>query len=265
MDDMEERGIEPNLIVFNMAMKIYLQWNRHDLADALLEQMQQKGFKPDVRTHNVMLAHWSKVGTREAAQRAEELLETIHPDPYSFNLVLSAWGRVSEYEKMWDLYERVKNAQSFKPDLVTISTLLTFSAKSEDPFFVQRADNLLHQNVLTGLKCDFRHYFTVIRGWLGAGKVDRAMEILKQSASSPNPTIKPKPASYDIIVREFVGNGKIKEAVDFLEEFQHVKKGGPDWYTWNYLLEVWKGATHPQKDTYVRKLESIVARGIQRS
>lgn len=121
------------------------------------EETEEKDHKrisvsPNIISFNSVLNAWAKSDTREAAPRAEALLQkmleasmtddaAVRPDCVSFNSVLNAWARYSSHDAeapqkaedllnlMYDLYHSGRLDENAKPDTTSYTSVINAWAK----------------------------------------------------------------------------------------------------------------------------------------
>jgi len=159
-----EKGGDPDVIpddvTFNSVIHNIANSNAADSpqrAMRLLEWMEksyESGLiraKPDIISYNSVLNAFAKNGGPESAQHAEEMLDnlekrsyarsmswnTIRPDVYSYNIVISAWGNCGYANKAVALLDRMtaltnEGKADLKPDVTTYNTVLHAWSQSSD-------------------------------------------------------------------------------------------------------------------------------------
>ena len=159
----------------------------------------------------LVLNAWAKRGTREAAQRAEQILEKmeylrtrgnvkIQPTSYSFATVVSAWAkarssgaeatanaeraqfilkRMNEFRKQIESQENGSEyAKELRPDSVVYNSVIDAWARSKNPIAATRAEELLFEmeelQRMGGISPDTITYNSVINCHATSGHVNAA-------------------------------------------------------------------------------------------
>jgi len=231
------------------------------------------------------LNHWSKAGTPEAAERAEQILmhmkqlakmknPALKPNTFSYTIVMNAWsqsGDSNACERMWRLYEQMKE-ENVKPNFVTYATLISFFTKSpERREVLQRADILL-QDIEKSKHEDFqpdrRHYTPVIKGWLSIGDVDKASRVLVRQIQSfignKNAGAEPNAIIINMVMQGWVKAGDLDRATSLINKMQALKDSnvlpeGPNVGTYKSLLGAWGRSRHPDKLANIQQLKERIA------
>jgi pentatricopeptide repeat protein len=275
--------VKPNVIVYSLAIKLCLQAEDTESAQTLMDRMEKSGTPPNVRTYSAILNHWSKAGTPEAAERAEQILmhmkqlaktknPGLKPGVFSFNIAMNAWAKSGHSEsgqRMWRLYEEMK-AEKIEPDFVTYTTLITFFSKSKERKMIQQADFLLQcveKSKRPDLQPDYRHYVPVIKGWLSIGDVHNATGVLQRSVNKYLDTkgteVAPNAIIIDVVMQGWIKAGNLQQATALVENMQDLRDNkklpeGPDLRSYTVLLEAWKKSKHPESATHFQKIESEI-------
>jgi len=78
----DDKEIRPNLVAFNTCIKAWAKSGEGSYgarrAEKLLDRMQNYGVTPDLHTWNTIIDCWSKSRSREAGQKAEEILRKMN-------------------------------------------------------------------------------------------------------------------------------------------------------------------------------------------
>jgi len=196
-DETGDKRIKPNIRTVNQVINSYAKhsanlstkgyyktkeeveeaWNLAEKARTLLDNMKQRyeqtgdnDFKPDAATYTTCCDAYARVGTVEAAKRADELLEEmeqsehVNPNFRTFTAVITAWAkapgkrsadRAEEIlQKMEDLHARaVKSGKrhnafnSVQPNARTYTSVINAWARSRDPTKPQRALKILKKMI----------------------------------------------------------------------------------------------------------------------
>lgn len=163
-------GIKTNAVVYGTVMNAFAKQGKAVEAEELLNELMQKyeatqdkEYLPTVVEFSVVINAWSKSKDRDAAIRAEAVLETmqrlsqdrpeLRPNKVSFNSVISAWARSGHPEaperaeaivnSMQCLYERTGNAD-IRPTAIALSTVIHAWSNSRRKGAALRAEAILN-------------------------------------------------------------------------------------------------------------------------
>jgi len=141
--------------------------------------------------YSEVLEQWSKTGTAEAAERAEQRLAQmklaknprIKPHAFCYRSVLTAVARLGTpeaYERVWDIYEEMKSDNVY-PDASIFNALISIYSKSPQRKHLEKAEALIEimENSL-GIKSERRTFVPVINGWINAGDMASAQRVFEQ-------------------------------------------------------------------------------------
>lgn len=271
-------SVKPNAISYNLCIKACLQAGASERIDAVLERMKVSDSPPNLRTYNEILNHCSRQGTRESAERAEEILADLNemsraspsmkPDIYSYTLVLKACatsGEANALNKTWKIYQQMRSA-TIEPDFVVYATLISVFAKSPDSVQVNRAASLLkymENSSHEGSRPETQHYMAVVRGLINIGHVENATAVLTgfadAYASGQTGRDRPLPPAIHAVAMAWLEAGDLVRATLFVEHMQALHGAqrlprGPDLTTYVRLVAEWAKSGHPSKEVYETKI-----------
>jgi len=279
-----DNNAKPSQTSFNIAIKTCLQVGDVERAELVMGRMEKSDAPPNIRTYSEILNHWSKVGTPEAAERAEQILmhmkqlakmknPDLKPNAFSYTIVMNAWAKSDHSEsgeRMWRLYEQMRE-NNVEPSFVTYTTLITFLAKSKARLQIERADFLLQcmeKNKRVDFQPDHRQFAPVIKGWLSIGNVENATRVLIHSVDQYLDTksigVAPNAVIIDMVMQGWVKAGELDRATLLLEKMQELKDSkllpeGPNVRTYKFLLGAWRRSRHPDKPANMQKLKARIA------
>jgi hypothetical protein len=183
LDEMERRyrdghDTRPDVVCYALTIEIFLA--NHDLegASATMDRMEAFGIAPTLRVYNIILAFWANMASHAAAERAEEVLRRIQqaathdteltPDVYSYSFVLNAWAKANtaiSADRMWFIFDQDMKAFNVQPNMVILTSMITFFAKTGERTSIRRADMIIEEMETKyrswGVTPDHRHYIPV--------------------------------------------------------------------------------------------------------
>jgi pentatricopeptide repeat protein len=314
LNEMEHRfnagGVDckPDSILYNVAIKACLNANDFKRAEYILHQMEHGistslpsslsgshhnvNIRPDVRSYGMILHCYSQVGTRDAADRAEQIHNRMRsysqasnnsflkPNVNTYNMILSGWalsGAPDASDRMWMIYEQMTDVDHIALDMYNYTTLLAFLSKSNKSIDMQRALKVLQvmQTIAyrpehLGIKPDGRHYGLVLQGFVALGDIDSAAQVMNMFVDSYvagrcRRTDIPDRKVFNWIVSAWVHRNELILATWFILDTITAKSNmnvvspiGPDYSTVMDLREAWTASQHPEKDKYLSKIDSQV-------
>jgi len=176
MQKLSEEGKNPDAsnITYNACLKSWARCaskgvaDAPDRAEALLQQMTDRGVEPDRITYTTIIDCWAKAAPNRpgAAERAEEILrkmthiaaiegkDNVLPDYWTYSAVIQAWARTPTSDAaarakslllQMEALHMTESGQGMNiaPNTITYNTVLSAIARSGQPDAVQQAWDLL--------------------------------------------------------------------------------------------------------------------------
>jgi pentatricopeptide repeat protein len=316
LDELESRynsgdtSCQPDVQLYTAAIKAFLSTQDFDRADALLKRMEQhqsnvsessgmEYMQPNERTYSEFLTYFAKMGTFEAAKRAEQMLHHMRtlsqskgafskPNVYTYNIVMNAWavcGDPSAADRIWKIYEEMVTVDNLEFDHVTVNVLMkVFSqAKRTDTLSksVSRSVHVLKSiNNCQRIIVSSHIYITVLNSCMKLNDHETAAQVLKLMidacvAGRCRLDVSADRAKYNWIMDKWITFGKLSKATLYLETIIHITTKatnaskligiGPDLSTVLDLRKAWTTSSHPEKHHYVTKMDTEIIPALVRS
>ena len=286
LDEMESRhdagdpNVKPTEIAYKLAHKACVRCGDLDRANILMWKMEQSETPPNVKIYNSFIYQLGRKGDWVAAERAEEILErmkefsvkdkisSLMPNSETYCLVMDAWARSghdSTGQHLWMLYEQMKR-EKVQIDMTCYTRLIEALSKANTTKALKRAEYLLQ--TMGKRRADYRHYNSIIKGWLNAGGADRAEKVLMRSVEAyvndKNVRAKVSPAIVDMVIQGWIKQDDLPQATLLLDKMQELydtekMPDGPDLRAYDTLLGGWRRSLHPEKSKNMEKLEKKIA------
>jgi pentatricopeptide repeat protein len=232
MQEMRDIGMEPDRITFNNLMDSIIKADRPGaavLAESILDKMaSEHDIQPDVSSYNVILNGYAKVGSVEAAQRAELILQTMVT-------LYQEGGRVN-----------------CRPDFVSYASVMDAYARSRGADAGFQADALLTSMMAADIVPNTICYNAAINCWAKSRHIDapfRAESILNRMAQEElqNPSVKPNSVSFSTVMNCWAQSrqtGAAEKADALLGRMEFLAKAGnhdmlPNPYTYSTVISAW--------------------------
>jgi len=95
---------------------------------------------------------------------------------------------------------------------------------------------------------------------LKSGNVENATRVLVRFIKNKHVQKKPNAATIDMVMREWIKRGNLKQATLLVDQMQGLKDSnflseGPDRSMYSALLKAWKKSDHAEKAMFMKKLE----------
>jgi hypothetical protein len=274
----EDPKVSPNQYAFNVNMNA---WSRSstikaiDRTEALLEEMYSRNLTVDWFTYNIYLqtlsAHGSVPGIAQKAdgvlrmmlKRAEEGEEHLRPNRFSYNTVIDAWSRCTNYAapmQAFKVLQLLLQDKKARPDAFSFNQVLNCFARSQLRGAAVTAEKLLadwhkaYDTGLTSAKPSCIAYTSVISAWGRSGETgaaERAEKILfymEHRASSGDKHLSPNTIAYNTVIDAWARSGEgtlgARKAEALLRRMQEQFEAGnyrvePNSITWNGVLNAW--------------------------
>lgn len=161
MKESPHQQSRPNTISYNLALAICARAGMVLQAESLLQELIEensnrfdtftsdsndfsnaaKVIQPNIQSVSLLLLAYSKVGTIDAAEKAERILNEslpllgLKPNLYSYNNCISCWAKASSpktripVERASALFQEISNVHGMKPDAFAYSALINAWAR----------------------------------------------------------------------------------------------------------------------------------------
>lgn len=207
-------------------------------AEQMLKRMERRyerkgdvDIKPDTATMNAVIKVWGKCGHPKAAEKSEELLNSmlkryeegnldVKPDEITFNSVIHNVATCSDVDsplRARDILEKMRYCHErgiidAKPDIVSYNSLLNSFAKSNRPGSAEQAEEILNnleQSFDSGawdIEPDVYSYNTVISAWSNSNEEDSAqravalLDRMTDRAKKNKSNVKPDQTTYNSVL-----------------------------------------------------------------
>lgn len=276
---------KPDSIAFTLVMKSCLQAGDMDRAESVMGRMEKSDALPTLRTCHEILRCWSQIGIPEAAERAEQFLarmklfaitrgSDLKPDTIAYSIVLDAWANLGDSktaERMWSIYEQMKS-DAVSLDVSCYTRLILVCAESAERDNLARAEVLLESmesEADASIRPDYRHYDSVIKGWLAVNDVEKATRILIRKVEAyvkgENLKAKNSPELIDMAIQGWLRIGDVTRATSLAATMQDLCDSkllpeGPGVDAYRDLLRAWTESDHSEKQANIMQLEDTVKR-----
>jgi len=165
--------------------------------------------QPDVQSFTSILAGWARVGTIEAAERADELLRimqlpqiNIDPNVDTYGSCIHCWARVAAGRRN-NLHDSNSNSNHHHHHHHKDSSSSSSTKNQEKA--VQRAEELFHEmRVHRNIQPDVFAYTGVLNAYGRSGRVEKAASFLEaclqEYDTTKNPRMKPTAVTFTAIL-----------------------------------------------------------------
>jgi len=256
METLHQEGLpnlEPNVVVYNILLHVWAKEGKIKKIEETLQRMirlEIPGVSPDPVSYSTLLSAYSKVGTPEAALKADSLLhqmlelynhgmESAKPNIISFTNVVQCYAQLGDGEKAeeWlrrlrDLYQHGMTTNSdskgyldpeWKPDVGIHNVVIQAWVKSGHP---QKAENFLRSMVAMDED---------------VAEADSKVHVLEKG-NLEELFVQPNSRSFNIVLSAWAKNGEAERAEAILMEMHrlHVEEDfdtRPNVVSYNTVLD----------------------------
>eukprot|EP00980_Cylindrotheca_fusiformis_P023262 scaffold10302_cov118-Cylindrotheca_fusiformis.AAC.5 len=269
--------LQPNTVVLNSVMSTWVKSRNPQAAQRtreLLDTMNQsKGaYPPDLISYNTHIHALSLHAKRPGyAQRANELLLELEqkyqqrqisfrPNLFTYNLVIDAWSRATDYDAAWSavrvLRSLISSDQTPDPDTFSFNQVFVALSKSIKPGAAALAEKLLAYmedayklKMHPHAKPDLIGYTSVIvtlarsRETDAAERAEAIVQRMKERYQEGETYLRPSRACYNALIDCWAKSGKgtlaARKAEALLQEMEDDPTLSPNIVTYNAVLNSW--------------------------
>ncbi|GKV48069.1 hypothetical protein SLEP1_g54905 [Rubroshorea leprosula] len=237
-EEMIEVGFVPCATTYNALLNALARRGDWKVAESVILDMKNKGFRPNETSHSLMLQCYAKggnvllrtlvranfkCGALVGMERAfQELLKRGYkPDLVLFNSMLSIFAKNSILMDMyarvgecWKAEEILKGLQTSggNPDLVSYNTVIKGFCRQRH---MQEALRILSEMTTRGIRPCIFTYNTFLAGYAAQGMFKEIDEVISYMIQQ---NCKPNDLTYKIVVDGYCKARNYKEAMDFVKQ-----------------------------------------------
>ncbi|KAK8941881.1 Pentatricopeptide repeat-containing protein [Platanthera guangdongensis] len=215
LDEMRERGLEPDLVSFNTLINARAKSGHVPSGSAtqLLQDVRRSGLRPDTITYNTLISACSHGPSfEEAVTVFEEMIKSkCQPDLWTYNTMISVYGRCGMTQEAELLFHEI-TSKGFSPDAVTYNSLLHAYAKEGSS---KKVESVCEKMMKSGFNKDEITYNTIIHMYGKQGRLDLALQLyneMKLAGCSPDAV------TYTILIDSLGKSDRIAEAGKVMSE-----------------------------------------------
>jgi pentatricopeptide repeat protein len=204
-EKMLKRGIEPDIVCYNILGKVYCLSNDVDRAILLLYKL---GPKANQETYSTIIVALLEKGEFDRAMQffQEVLSKNMVPSVFMLNCIIKEYYKKGKIKQAQELVLEMYSKYQVKPDDNTCNLVLA---------------GILQQDIEEGLKFfdklnrDLRYYITVIKYLCAAKKPDLAKQYLDHMVGC---AIHPKQSCFYFIIQSYFDEKKYAQAEKLFRE-----------------------------------------------
>ena len=240
IEQMQKAGVKPDEVTYNSLLTKAPDWTK---AEAVIEQMQKAGVKPDEVTYNSLLTKapdWTKAeAVIEQMQKAG-----VKPNEVTYNSLLT---KAPDWTKAEAVIEQMQKA-GVKPNEVTYSSLLT---KAPD---WTKAEAVIEQMQKAGVKPDEVTYNSLLTKAPDWTKAEAVIEQMQKAG------VKPDEVTYSSLLTKAPDWTKAEAVIEQMQKagvkpnevtYNSLLTKAPDWTKAQAVIEqMQKAGVKPDEVTY---------------
>ncbi|XWS15594.1 hypothetical protein CRYUN_Cryun34aG0014200 [Craigia yunnanensis] len=209
-------GIEPDLEIYNNAIKALCESGSSSSVYSILVDMKSKGVKPNAKTFGTLLAGFYKEEKHEDVGKVLNLMKEhgISVGVSTYNIRIQSLCMLKKSNEAKALLEGILS-KGMKPNLVTYNHLIHGFCKEGN---LEEAKRLFKSMVNRDLEPDNQCYFTLVYFLCQGGDFESALSICKESMEKK---WVPKFSTMKSLVNGLASISKVEEAKELI---QNVKK-----------------------------------------
>ncbi|XP_058070616.1 pentatricopeptide repeat-containing protein At4g16390, chloroplastic [Magnolia sinica] len=205
-------------ILYNVTMKVYRKNKNWDGAVELLEEMIERGIKPDNVTFSTIISCARRCSLpNKAIEWFEKMAEFgCNPDDVTYSAMIDAYGQAGNVNMALSLYDRARK-ERWRLDLVTFTTLIRIYGMSGN---FDGALNVYEEMKALGVKPNLVTYNTLLDAMGRAGRPWQVKSIYREVGSNG---FLPNWGTYAALLRAY---GRARYAGDALAVYREMKEKG---------------------------------------
>jgi pentatricopeptide repeat protein len=220
IDDMRNRGLTPDTLVYNIVLATCVQSEQIDRAEALLKEMlNQKPPVIDVVSFNTVIKGLAQKGEfNRAIGFLEEMTKKgVHPNIITFNTVMDSAVRCDKPAEAWRVLSLMKSA-GFCPDKYSCSILVkglhAGSRATEEQIrnclgLIEAMTGSDNHQLIEGM------FQSLLDASIGMGNLQLTKQILSRLGEAK---IVPSPGTYNTLLKFLAGAGEFSACLQLWED-----------------------------------------------
>ncbi|XP_074294641.1 pentatricopeptide repeat-containing protein At3g53170-like isoform X2 [Silene latifolia] len=251
LSEMAYLGIECSTVTYNTVIDGYGKGELLDEMESLLSEMMETGkCHPDVFTLNSFIWAYGNCGQIKKMESWYEEFQVmgISPDVRTFNILIRSYGKARMYEKMESVLDFMKK-RCFSPTVVTFNTILDVYGRAGN---IEEMDEFFLKMKHQGMKPNTITYCSLVNAYSKAGKFYKVDSILRQVQNS---NIVLDTPYFNCVISAYGRNGNIEKMKELYSEMKE-NKCEPNNITFATMIQAYnaKGMTEDAEDVETKML-----------
>ena len=246
--EMQEKDIRMNIILYTTLIKAYAKGKNIDDAFKVYEKMLRDPYsKPNIIAHNAMLdccvecnnitkMNEIYMNIKNKFLESDESAECPKPDLSTYSTVVKGFSKSKDMEKVFDIYQFLKNSKEFVLDEVIYNTVLDACAKTGNYSLAMEVIEDMNKSTI---KKSNVTYSILIKIFSNNKEDEKAIKVFEEMKANG---IKPGLIVYTCLIQTCFKSKKFSLGVELFED---MKKMGlkPDHVLFNTIVN---GSTYNQ-------------------
>ena len=176
--EMKRQHVELDAAALRMGIKACVNMKRIHEAESIISTMEMMDARPDIRTYNIIVKEYARIGDMHAVENILQRIETIglKPTVATYNAVIASHihaGKMDEADKYFNLAV----ANGIAPDAWTFTSLIKGHIDRKE---YQAANTLWNRMAESGIRPTVISYSVMIDGHIRNGNLSQAHDLLEK-------------------------------------------------------------------------------------
>ncbi|KAK9147505.1 hypothetical protein Scep_006262 [Stephania cephalantha] len=183
LSEMSYLGIDRNTVMYNTLIDGYGKAEMFELMEnSFSDMLETQGCHPDVFTLNSFLWAYGNAGMIEKMEKWYEEFQHMRlaPDIKTFNILIRSYGKAGMYDKMHAVVKFMEK-RFFTPTIVTYNTIIDMLGKAGN---IDKMEHFFRTMKYKGLKPNSITYCSLVTAYTRAGQRKKIWSIIRQIGNS---------------------------------------------------------------------------------
>ena len=229
--------VDPNIAVYNAAIRACAEANQPDLAFKLLEDAEKHGLQPTIVTFGTLMTACERASSLEGLEKVFQMMNAaaIEPNEIVYGAAISCLRKTSQAERSFLLLKKMVR-DKLNPNVATFNTVLITQTESR----VTNLENLLAAYKLMSVseksKPNRQTYGILVRAFCSNQQPQAAEAFIHRMREN---SIKPDVDLYTLTVTAYE---KARQPMKALRLMESLERDGYDFYSVKVLNNAFKNA-----------------------
>eukprot|EP00891_Asterochloris_glomerata_P000997 jgi/Astpho2/997/Aster-x0964 len=214
--DMEARGLQPDLVAYNTAITAAGRTSSWELVQDLFDGLKDAGLRPDVWTFTSLIQ--ASQACRRPWKQALDLFEQmqtagVEPNVVTYTTVMGVLHRSGQWQMAMRIFRKMEGA-GIQADVKAYNAAIAACAKGCD---WQQAWSVFAGMRLLGVQPSTVSFNSLLSACERCNEPDRALEVfhtMQRSVVSTSGYVNPSPITYNTLISALGKAGRLHEALE---------------------------------------------------